>query len=477
MEQLKLIEEPVILTECPKFLDAELEKVLVLFPSRPYWFLASKEISEILPLFRDTKEGVESIARGYSVQHNLSYENVLLSFEKIKTLLDNAGVLTINGILLPKTNKTVVTGPEPIGNKTVIALTQKCNLRCLHCAQASSNENEDELTFEEIDMILDDLKVYATNHTPLVQFTGGEIFCRSDTVDIIKNALKKGFKVGFNTNGVLVTDEVVSRLAHPNLNVRVSIDGATKETHEYIRGKGTYYKTIRAIEYFVKYGVNTMLNFLIHKGNIEELEAMFELTYRLGANRLSYNRLAPVGRAIQNIESGRLIRVDDHVIFEKIHNILKKNKKYRHLVKFTQHGATIQKMLLGFKYTYRNIGHRYIFVDSDGYVYPFSYLRYPELKLGNARGEKLSSIIQESKLLKYLSHLKMSSLNDKCSRCIVRHFCGGGSEVGGMVHTYPITRDFTSPFIYCQDYKKMLLYALWAADEYRWLIDEEKISN
>jgi MoaA/NifB/PqqE/SkfB family radical SAM enzyme len=42
-------------------------------------------------------------------------------------------------------------------------------------------------------------------------------------------------------------------------DVQVSLEGAKKETHEFIRGKGTYDKTIRGIKTLVHAAVYTRI--------------------------------------------------------------------------------------------------------------------------------------------------------------------------------------------------------------------------
>lgn len=75
--------------------------------------------------------------------------------------------------------------------------------------------------------------------------TGGEPLLRRDILDIIDFAMAKLNNVVVVTNSLLLTDELIAELAsRENLMIQVSLDGARRETHEYIRGKGTYDRAI-----------------------------------------------------------------------------------------------------------------------------------------------------------------------------------------------------------------------------------------
>lgn len=90
-----------------------------------------------------------------------------------------------------------------------LAITNKCNLRCVHCISNSGQEINDCLSFEKIKQILDqaaELKV------PYFGFTGGEPFCREDFYDILNYASGKGFKIIITSNGTLITPEWAEKL-------------------------------------------------------------------------------------------------------------------------------------------------------------------------------------------------------------------------------------------------------------------------
>ena len=60
---------------------------------------------------------------------------------------------------------------------------------------------------------------------------------------------RKGIVTCISTNGTVLTDEAADFFAdNPLVNIQVSLDGATPEVNDRIRGQGTFYKIIKSVE-------------------------------------------------------------------------------------------------------------------------------------------------------------------------------------------------------------------------------------
>lgn len=127
-------------------------------------------------------------------------------------------------------------------------ITERCNLNCSMCFQSNlrAGKNE-ELSFEKIK------NFYMQHHKSIlaVNITGGEPFVRSDCIELIEFIDSLKLVITINTNGTLLTPEIIDRLARLNRlrSLNISIDGP-KEIHECIRNKTNIYdKIIRAVNY------------------------------------------------------------------------------------------------------------------------------------------------------------------------------------------------------------------------------------
>ena len=66
-------------------------------------------------------------------------------------------------------------------NYAVMEVTNRCNLRCPHCASASGSARPDEMSLQEVRTVVSDLAALGC-HT--VALLGGEVLLRPDWFDI-----------------------------------------------------------------------------------------------------------------------------------------------------------------------------------------------------------------------------------------------------------------------------------------------------
>ncbi|MCH6570803.1 MAG: radical SAM protein [Acidobacteria bacterium] len=130
--------------------------------------------------------------------------------------------------------------------KATIELTYGCNLRCVHCYNPT-HKAKGELSTQEFYRIIDEL---AQEGCFLITFTGGEMFTRRDTFEILTYAKKKGFVIVLFTNATLITPERADRIqALQPLRVEISIYGATPETYERVTGiPGSFGRFLEGVE-------------------------------------------------------------------------------------------------------------------------------------------------------------------------------------------------------------------------------------
>ena len=169
---------------------------------------------------------------------------------------------------------------ETIVPSTVIIETVfGCNASCTMCPINMPTERKkgiiDPQLFRDI---IDKLAVYKQEIKQLDLFGVGEPLLDPEYPDKIAYAKSKGFlNVGFATNAELLTSEMASKVLGAGVDtIMVSIDGATKETHESIRIKTNFSNVVQntrnAIEQRDKLGYSTkfVLRFIRQEINIHE---------------------------------------------------------------------------------------------------------------------------------------------------------------------------------------------------------------
>lgn len=134
-----------------------------------------------------------------------------------------------------------------------LALTNRCNLQCTHCAAAAETMlAEEKLTTADWYDIID--KVLAVKPNMLV-LTGGEPMVRKDFFDITRYIRKnyKG-KLELMSNGLLITKENIAEIINSFDAITISLDGYDEETCAAIRGKGVFGKVLDVIKLLIDNG-------------------------------------------------------------------------------------------------------------------------------------------------------------------------------------------------------------------------------
>jgi MoaA/NifB/PqqE/SkfB family radical SAM enzyme len=169
---------------------------------------------------------------------------------------------------------------EAIPLNCQIEITYRCNHLCTFCYNSPSGARE--MTTEQIFEVLRKVADFGVLYCTL---TGGEALCHKDFFKIGHEVVRLGMALRIYSNGYLMADpRVVRRIKELNpFEVEISVHGARPETHEALTHiKGSFAKTVRAIENLVEGGIKVVLKCPITRLNQDELFAIKELGARLG---------------------------------------------------------------------------------------------------------------------------------------------------------------------------------------------------
>jgi mycofactocin biosynthetic radical S-adenosylmethionine protein MftC len=173
-------------------------------------------------------------------------------------------------------------------------LTYACNLACTHCLSSSGRRDPRELTTTECRAVIDELQAMQVFY---VNIGGGEPTVRRDFWELLDYATAHQVGVKFSTNGSRITEAATRRLAGSDyVDVQISIDGATAEVNDAVRGTGSYATAITAMERLASAGMQGFkLSVVTTRHNAGQLDAFKSLADRYGA-QLRLTRLRPSGR-------------------------------------------------------------------------------------------------------------------------------------------------------------------------------------
>ena len=176
-------------------------------------------------------------------------------------------------------------------SRLVIELTNRCNLRCGHCYDERHAATGD-LPLEIVEKVLREAKGCGIDH---LVFTGGEPTIHNRFDEVVRRVCDAGYTFGFVSNGVRIPQIFPLLLDHRSsfAGATFSLDGAQEETHDSLRGRGSYRQVMRAASVFVLKDLPFTLNMVLTAQNRHEVEEMVRLGERLGSGAVRFGHLMP----------------------------------------------------------------------------------------------------------------------------------------------------------------------------------------
>ena len=173
-------------------------------------------------------------------------------------------------------------------------LTYACNLSCIHCLSSSGRRDPRELSTAQCEAIIDELQRMQVFY---VNIGGGEPTVRPDFWHLLQYAVDHQVGVKFSTNGLRITPERARFIAATDyVDVQVSVDGATAEVNDQVRGPGSYDMAIRALGNLRDAGFkDAKMSVVVTRHNAEQLDEFKQIADEYGAT-LRLTRLRPSGR-------------------------------------------------------------------------------------------------------------------------------------------------------------------------------------
>jgi len=325
--------------------------------------------------------------------------------------------------------------PTPEVFPVNVILTRRCNLRCIHCFLNKSPKKE--LSPDQwIDFFskLNEIVQRKYGKSIYIALSGGEPLLYKQLDKLIQEIKREmsNVKIGLFTNGTLINEDMVKVLAKYVDDIYVSLDGVSKEIHEFIRGEGTYDKVLNTIKMLLETDANVIINVTAMPYNIDDLvNNLPEFIVKL---RNQYGR-APVVRIGRVFAEGSAATLKEVVELTKnIRTLLEFYRKLRTLFIKLYRGNVLELRPVVFRSSNCGFGDA-ITVDSDGNIFP-CFLE--GIHIGKI-DDDLEIIIEK------LSKLKLQSMvynMDKCRRCPYRYVCSGGCKI----KNYQVNGNIIIPF-------------------------------
>lgn len=315
---------------------------------------------------------------------------------------------------------------SPSNHRFHLNVTGICNLDCSHCYQ--ENHSGKPIPLEQLQELLQRFQAFrklkGDKGKGILTIGGGEPTTRRDLEEVFRLARRHRFTIRLVANATLLDLERARSLRRAGLRfAQVSLDGVTESSHEAIRGKHTWQRTMAGIMALRQAGIIVILSMvLLPDHNLQESHLLLDLSRSLRVWGVKYQRVIPRGHAALNLET----RGEFHQAFVRIleHAAAIKYKRLLMLFDPLAHDLPNLYPELCRKILFLNTAlcqcdrTEIIEVDGNGDV---SFCRVGQ-KLGNLWEQDLASIWEHD----MLQQIRGKTPQGGCHGCSAWSNCRGG---------------------------------------------------
>lgn len=316
--------------------------------------------------------------------------------------------------------------------KLFVEITSDCNHDCVYCYfyRNRSNIIKRHLNFEQLDIIVEKLKIYISNNphqTIEIIISGGEPFASKKEVFYLIEKIYplKDVRISINTNILLLNENDIKEMIQYDVTLFVSLPTYNEKTYEEITGVNDLEKLKENLDLLVKNKIRFTANLVASKLNITQIVNTC-LIYSLSGgktltithanfNKESCNSVGkPVNVALDKEDRYNLIQLTEKLSKMKILEDI----KFSYMFEPCQYDLD-QKDTIFCCATAGPV----IFIDVDGTILPCGHFPFENNKFGNIFTGNLEDCINNAKQYKLCN---TSALPQECVDCKLKNYCNGG---------------------------------------------------
>ncbi len=179
------------------------------------------------------------------------------------------------------------------------AVVHACNLKCTHCYDVVPYHRSD-LDTRRAHLVIDRLSSVGVD---FVAFSGGELFIRKDLFALMSHCKELGMRFSARSNGTLIVQAAATRLRNLGISVvGISFDGATRETHDAVRGLGSFDAALSGLKCLIAEGIRVQMEVVLSRKNAHEALNFIDLGQSVEVDEVNFSTMAPRGRGLQRLD-------------------------------------------------------------------------------------------------------------------------------------------------------------------------------
>lgn len=249
-------------------------------------------------------------------------------------------------------------------------VTNSCNLRCKYCYSNKDgrfNQHLHDFSTVELKHYIREMRQLGTRWIVLL---GGEPLLRKDIGELIRFVKREGMLCEIVTNGILLPEKI-DEVKDVDL-ICLSLDGNEHE-NDIMRGTGSYKSAIRGLKVVSRHGLKIRIHAVLSRYNMHR-SSLNHLSGLARLYRASFGYSSPIlATSITSTRDADPIDRDQLTAFLRI---VKEYKKHGHPIYNTLVALDkaiawpLQPDQISKRGSSCHAGHRFCYVDSEGFVYP-----------------------------------------------------------------------------------------------------------
>jgi radical SAM protein with 4Fe4S-binding SPASM domain len=420
--------------------------IVALDPAKPNWIVTDERGIRLLTML-DGKTPLRDVVSAYAAQTGLDVAKAWLHVETFaRDALRQDFVSTDGAVPVPYLGRSAYLETDQL-REMWLHVNDFCNLACAHCLVSSGPDQAQGLP---TDRLMDAIDQGAALGVERFFFTGGEPLARPDALDLTQRIVEHhGRELVILTNGTMfkgVRLTGLTGLTGDRVRVQISLDGASAQTNDPIRGTGTFDRIVAGIREAVAVGLRPSITMVLLAHNLHDVDALVRLAAELEVRNVHLLWPHRRGRVLNGPFAG-LPSADD---------ILAAVRRGQAVA--TELGVSIDNVeefrlrldgRAGVKNDLAGAGWNSLCVYTDGCVYPSASMAgVPALRCGDLSAESLEQIWMDSAVCRRLRGATVER-KPQCRTCSLKFLCGGGD----VEHGYWATGSFVGHDPYCDLYK------------------------
>ena len=407
----------------------------------PTWIAVEARGAELLGWIRQAEARGTALPFGslvarYASEKNLEAGKAWLHVHDFITALERAGMISDAPFARAAyAGRASLIAPSGL-RELWLQVNNNCNLSCTHCLVSSGPGGINGLPPEKLMAMVDRAKALGVER---VYITGGEPFLRRDLFDLANHVTRThGMEFIVLTNATLFAGRVregLESLDREKVRFQVSIDGASPETNDPIRGAGTFTKALEGARILSGLGFDVSLTTVTTEENLDELVQIPAIVKNVGARSQHLMWSHKRGRAA-SADNGFF--PDQAPLLAAVMKVVDAAKEQGTVLDNFEAVKRRVNGMPGLKYDLGNAGWDSLCIYADGKVYPSAALANEKpLVCGDVNQHDLEEIVATSPIIR---SLRAATLANKPSVAgdPFRFFTGGGD----LEHSWCFTGDF-----------------------------------